>query len=372
MVDKLDTLALHAGSQKHAKAVATPVFHSSTYEMSEGVAYRDIRYARLGNSPNHEVLHARLAKLCSAEMALTCGSGMAAIYTALDELVPTGGRILVASTLYGGTSGLLARWQAAERVFIDTFDAAKGMVEGQSDYDVVYVETIANPTIQPAHLPKVAEIAAARGAKLVVDNTFGSPVMVQPTTLGADVVVHSATKYLNGHSDVTAGVIAGRADLLEPMRTRLAYNGAMLDPGAAYLLERGMKTLGVRYRRQAETAAWLVSQIRERSDVPKVYFPDLDDAPWLRSSGAMFSFELPEDVNPAAFFDALKYFTYAPSLGGVESLIIRPAFASHAGMSSAEREAMGISDGLVRVSCGLEDPNDLRDDLFEALAKGER
>lgn len=372
---KFDTALLHAGRQQFASEVVTPVFHSSTYEMKEGTPYEDIRYARLSNSPNHQVLQERLSRLMGVDSSIVTGSGMAAISLVMRGLLERSSKLVVASTIYGGTAGLLSMMEREAGLEIVTFDPSRPSDWAKLDTDgagVIYAETVANPTMTVADLDSMADFARERGLVSVVDNTFGSPVAIRPAEYGIDVVVHSATKYLNGHSDVTAGVVGGAESMIAPLRKRLAYMGAMLDPGAAYLFERGLKTLSVRVVRQSESALYLVEKLEERPEVSSVHHPYRGQTAelgrrLLEVGGGMFSFELEASVNPQRFFEALEYFSYAPSLGGVESLIVRPSKASHAGMSAAERKRMGIGDRLVRVSTGLEDATDLLDDLTQAL-----
>ncbi|MBW1646686.1 MAG: aminotransferase class I/II-fold pyridoxal phosphate-dependent enzyme [Deltaproteobacteria bacterium] len=378
----LDTLLVHAGEPRPPMggAVILPVFQSATF------AYPDpcttdaaLRYIRLNNTPNHEVLHAKLAALEKAEAALVTASGMAAIAAVLLTVLGTGDRMMVQEGLYGGTHGLVH--QDLKRLGIEADvvcndDPADWRRRLRPTTRAFYVETITNPTMRVADLEAVAAFSREHGLVSIIDNTFASPVNFRPVEHGFDLSLHSATKYLNGHSDIVAGAVMGRADLVDRVRQRLDHLGAALDPHACFLLHRGLKTLGVRVRQQNRGAEAVARFLAAHPAVTRVNYPGLESHPdhhrarrLFEGYGGMLSFEIDGGVAAAeAFLSRLRLPVVAPSLGGVESLVTRPAATSHAGMSPAARRAMGVSESLVRLSVGIEAPRDLIADLDQALA----
>lgn len=377
----LDTRLVHEGEPRPRieGAVVMPVFQSSTYEYGGQGRYDDVRYLRLNNSPNHEALHRKLAALEGAQAALVTASGMAAIATSLLALLRPGDHLLAQRTLYGGTHDLvtevLARF-GVEHTFIDAEDPSGWAHAVRPTTRAIYVEALTNPLLQVADLRAVARFGKERGLISLIDATFATPVLLRPATLGFDLVLHSATKYLNGHSDLVAGAIAGGAEHVETIRHTLNLLGGSLDPHACALLHRGLKTLGVRVRQQCATALAVARRLDEHPRVTRVFYPGLPSHPGherardLLDGGfsAMLSFELDGGVQSAErFMAALSLPVDAPSLGGPESLVTRPALTSHAGLDPEVRRGLGIGDGLVRMSVGLEDPRDLIDDLEQAL-----
>jgi cystathionine beta-lyase/cystathionine gamma-synthase len=378
---RLETALIHAG-ERHPRiegAVAMPVFQSSTFEFDGGGDYHDVRYIRLNNTPNHAVLHAKLAALESAEAALVTASGMAAISSTLLSLLSHGDHILAHRTLYGGTHDLLTKdlfRMGIEHTFVDADDPASWGKAIRPTTRAFYVETMTNPLLEVVDLPGVAAFCRERGLTSIVDNTCASPVNFRPVTHGFDLVVHSATKYLNGHSDIVAGVVAGKAALVQAAKHKVDHLGGSLDPHACFLLHRGLKTLALRVRHQGQTTLALARFLEGHAAVSRVHYPGLPShARHARARdlfagfGGLLSFELRGGLAAAERFIArLKIPANAPSLGGVESLVTRPATTSHAGMSAQERAALGIGDGLVRMSVGLEAPEDLIEDLDHALS----
>jgi cystathionine beta-lyase/cystathionine gamma-synthase len=389
------TRAVHAGERQAVprRAATVPVHHTAPFlfdsaadleQAFAGVvrdktpAERNTLYSRYGN-PSVRVVEEKLAALEGAGDAVAFASGMAAIAAVFDALLAPGDRLLVAADLYGGTLALLRRLEA-RRPSITVEWARLGDLTGRlADRErpaprLVYLETPTNPLLGVCDLAAVAREAAARGALLVVDNTFATPVLQNPLALGAQVVVHSATKYLAGHSDVTAGLVAASAELIGPVREVQMVQGACLDPHAAFLVARGMRTLALRIERQAVNAERLARFLSTHPRVKRVYYPGFDGTArrQMRSGGAMLSFDLavgPDGALAAArgFLDRLRVFQIIPSLGGVESGAILPALTSHRGLTAQERRAAGIGDGLVRLSVGIEDPADLERDLARAL-----
>jgi len=381
------TLAIHAGEPRHRVngPVATPIVQTSNFtfknaeEMKrwvEGRTKADI-YTRYGN-PTLRAAEAKLAALEGGEAALVTASGMAAISSTLLALVSAGDEVIATRALYGGAYRLM-------RDTLPRFGITVHFVEGDlagverlvtPRTRVLYTETPTNPTLGLVDLRKAVGLARRFGLTAVTDNTFATPVQQRPLTLGFDLVVHSATKYLGGHSDIIAGAVAGRRKLIDKVRHSVIYFGGSLDPGAGYLLLRGMKTLKVRVEQQAATALKVARYLDKHPAVARVHYPGLASHPGhrlarrqMKGFGAMLSFDLKRGL-PAArrFCDRVRVFLLAASLGGVESLAILPLYTSHYGMSAKELAAAGITPGTVRTSIGLEDANDLIADLRQALA----
>jgi cystathionine beta-lyase/cystathionine gamma-synthase len=387
--DRLDTQLVHAGEPlpRYGGAVTMPVFQSSTFEHGGQGRYDDVRYLRLSNTPNHAVLHDKLAAIEGGEAALVTSSGMAAISAALLTVLRPGDHLLAQRTLYGGTHDLLTntltRW-GVEHDFVDAADPQAWAAALRPTTKAFYVEALTNPLLEVADLPAVARFARDRGLVSMIDATFATPVLLRPIALGFDLVLHSATKYLNGHSDLVAGAVIGSAARVEDVRRTLNLLGGSLDPHACFLLHRGLKTLGVRMRQQCATALAVARALHEHPRVRRVYYPGLPSHPGherarelLRGGfGGMLSFELEADPAEGAdgavqaaerFMARVRLPVDAPSLGGPETLMTRPALTSHAGLHPEVRRGLGIGDGLVRLSVGLEDVGDLVTDLQQAL-----
>jgi cystathionine gamma-synthase/cystathionine gamma-lyase/cystathionine beta-lyase len=375
----LDTRALHDGepSPRVEGAVSLPIFQTATYTYDPS-DQDTVRYIRYNNSPNHEALHEKLASLEETEAALVTASGMAAISSALLGVLDAGDHLVSPRSLYGGTLDLFAdlfpRFDLGHTFLPDADDPSTWGEALTRDTTVLYAESITNPLLGVPDLPAMARFADDHDLIAVIDSTFASPVNVRPATVGFDVVLHSATKYLAGHSDLAAGVVAGPEGLLERITYTQKLLGGMLDPHACFLLHRSLKTLGVRVRQQNATALKVAEALAAHDAVEQVRYPGLPDHPdhgragrLLDGFGGMVSFELIPDAPVDAFFDALSLPVRAPSLGGVETLISQPVHTSHASMDPAEREALGITDRFVRLSVGLEDADDLIDDLTAAL-----
>jgi cystathionine beta-lyase/cystathionine gamma-synthase len=376
---EIQTKTLHAGSLRPRLrgAIVTPIFQSSTFEY-HGEVYHDVGYLRLSNSPNHKVLAARIAALEESEAALVTGSGMAAISCTLLSILSSGDHLLVQDCLYGGTTGLinhdLHRLGISTSV-IDPQAPDTWKAQLQKNTRVIYVETLSNPLVQLADLESVVAFARDNNLVSVIDNTFASPVNCRPITLGFDLVVESCTKYMSGHNDLIVGSVAGSAERVHEARLTLNHLGGSLDPHGCYLLERGLKTLGLRVGHQTRSATRIAARLVEHPAIDKVNYPGLSTHPQherakrlLDGFGGMMSFELKGGLEPAeAFLARLQFPAVAASLGGAESLIVRPAAAVHSALSPEERAASGISDGLIRFSVGLEGTDDLLSDLLAAL-----
>jgi cystathionine beta-lyase/cystathionine gamma-synthase len=376
----LETQLIHAGepSPRIEGAISIPIFQSSTYEYGGESAYHDIRYIRMNNTPNHHALHAKLAAIEHAEAALVMASGMAAVAATLLTILGSGDRLMAQDCLYGGTHDLLRDELPRMGIATDFFDCAnpngwREILTPQTK--AIYVETISNPLMEVGDLVAVARFAREHGLISIIDNTFASPVNFRPADIGFDLSLHSCTKYLNGHSDIVAGAVIGRAELVGQINRTLGHLGASLDPHACFLLHRGLKTLAVRVRYQNESALKIARYLQQQPQVARVNYPGLESSPsHLRAAelfegcGGCLSFELKGGTETAeAFISRLKIPACAPSLGGVESLITRPATTSHSGMPREERRRRGISDGLIRLAVGLETANDLIEDCASAL-----
>jgi cystathionine beta-lyase/cystathionine gamma-synthase len=379
---RLDTQAVRAGTPhpRIAGAVVMPVFQSAMFEYAGETGYHDLKYIRLNNTPTHEALHAKLAALEGGEAALATASGMAAISATLLTLLAPGDRLLAEACLYGGTHDFVRCELAELGIATDVIDAnAPASWERylQPTTRAVYVESLTNPLLQMADLEAVARFARAHGLVSIIDSTFTTPVNFRPLEHGFDLVLHSATKYLNGHSDIVAGAVVGSADLVQRITRRLNHLGGSLDPHACFLLDRGLKTLVVRVRRQNESALEVARALDGHAAVARVNYPGLERHPQHARAralfggfGGMLSFELHGGAPAAERFMSLTTVPIvAPSLGGVETLLTRPVLTSHAGMSAADREKAGISDGLIRMSVGLEAPDEIVEDLLQALER---
>lgn len=376
---KLQTKAIHSGERVIERSVTQPIFQSSTYVFEGEEQYVDVKYGRLNNTPNDRLLTEKIAALENAEAAVVTASGMAAVTGTLLAMIEPGGHLISQETLYGGTYYFLRDhfpvWQREKTLFSlqETADLPRFF---KKNTQAVYVETTSNPLLEIPDFEKIVELAHSRGALAIIDNTFASPVNFNPLDWGFDLVIHSATKYLNGHSDVLAGAIAGKKELIEKIRMLLCHLGPALDPHAGFLLNRGIKTLGVRMAAHNENALQIARFLETQSWVKKVYYPGLESHPdhdrtqkYLRGFGGMVSFEFNGSVSELEkSFAKLELPKIAPSLGGVESLITRPSTTSHSGLSPEEKTKLGISDVLVRLSVGLEDPSDLIQDLLQAFS----
>lgn len=377
------TRAVRAGIESDTQhgAVVPPLHLSTNYSFTGLGGKRAYDYSRSGN-PTRDLLGNALAELEQGAGAVVTASGMAAVALAL-ELVPAGSTVLAAHDCYGGTWRLLDAWAKKGRFnvrFVDLTDShalAEGLAVNPS---LVWVETPSNPLLRITDIRHVAHAAHAVGALVVVDNTFLSPALQQPLTLGADVVVHSTTKYINGHSDVVGGAVVARdTAVAEQLKWWANCNGLTGAPFDSFLTLRGLRTLSVRLRQHQENAERIAAQLDRHAAVRKVYYPGLEHhaghalaARQQQGFGAMLSFELHGDVAQIeAFVDGLHYFSLAESLGGVESLIAHPASMTHAAMTSEARRAAGIADSLLRLSIGIEDGDDLLRDLDAALVRAQ-
>ena len=373
------TKAIHAGriDPRLEGAITTPIFQSSTYEY-HGEDYHDVGYMRLSNSPNHLVLADRIAVMEGTESALATGSGMASISAILFTVLASGDHLLVQDCLYGGTNTLLHKHFPRLNIShtpVDPQDPGSWAALVRPNTKAVYVETLTNPLIQLADLEAVSAFAKERGLVSIIDNTFASPVNFRPAEVGFDLILESATKYMNGHTDIIAGVVAGSEEMVWEIKLTLDHLGGVLDTHTCYLLERGLKTLPLRIAAHNASALRIAEFLEAHPRVARVNYPGLRShaqheraARLFGGFGGMLSFELEGGVDDAkAFLAKLTIPAHAASLGGAESLIVRPAAATHGGVSPEERARSGIGDTLIRFSVGLEDVEDLIEDLEQAL-----
>jgi cystathionine beta-lyase/cystathionine gamma-synthase len=373
------TRAIHAGQEPDPATGATvpPIYATSTFTQAGPGRHKGYEYSRSGN-PTRFALETCLASLEGAERALAFASGLAASTAVLSTLKP-GDEVVAAADLYGGTFRLLERvfrpWGLVPRYTEDA--TAAGFAAIMTDATrLVWIETPTNPLLQIVDIAAVAALAHGRGAALVVDNTFASPYLQRPLELGADIVVHSTTKYLGGHSDVIGGAAMGRRTDLEPIAFYQNAAGGVPGPFDCWLVLRGVKTLAVRMERHCANARALASWLATHPKIERVYYPGLPDHPnheiaahQMRDFGGMISLRLKGGREAALqMLSRTRLFSLAESLGGVESLIGHPATMTHASIPAEIRQARGIDDGLVRLSVGIEDVADLRADLAAALA----
>lgn len=376
----IETKLIHAGEPEPliCGAVSMPIFQSSTFEYTGEATYHDLKYIRLNNTPNHIALHQKLAALENAEAALVTASGMAVITTTLLAVLSSGGHLLAQECLYGGTHDFITKDFAGLGIsfdFIDGDDPASWKRKLRPNTKAVFVETMTNPLLQVADLTGVVEFAKEHGLVSIIDNTFASPINFRPSEWGFDLSLHSCTKYLNGHSDIVAGAVIGKTDLIEKITHKLNILGGSLDPHACFLLHRGIKTLAVRMKYQNESALRIAEYLESHRAIVNVNYPGLKNH--LRHQRArelfdgfsgMLSFELKDGIDAAErFLQNTTLPIVAPSLGGIESLITRPATTSHSGLSPEDRRKLGISDSLIRVSVGIEATEDIVEDFDKAL-----
>jgi cystathionine beta-lyase/cystathionine gamma-synthase len=373
------TLGVHGGEpeRRPGAPVVPPVVQSATFlwgKPEDG----ELLYSRYGNNPNQALLARKMASLEGTEAAVVLASGMGATAMTLLALARSGDHIVASTLLYGATQSLLGEElprRGVDTTFVDPGDPSAWREALRPETRVMFLESPTNPTLRVIDPRPLARLAHERGVTLVMDATFASPVNIRPTALGVDVVIHSATKYLGGHSDLIAGVVAGAAQVVEEVTRVARLYGPAIDPHACWLLDRGVRTLEVRMRRHNESALSLARWLEEQPQVTRVIYPGLKSHPdheaartLLSGFGGMLSIVLRGGGGAAdRFTGALRLAMAAPSLGGVETLVSQPRYTSHAALSPAARAAQGIADGFVRISVGLENVEDLRADFAQAL-----
>ncbi|HEY6333435.1 MAG TPA: cystathionine gamma-synthase [Blastocatellia bacterium] len=377
---KFSSKAIHAGQEPDPTtgAVSVPIYQTSTYAQQGIGKHKGFEYARTQN-PTRSALEQNLAALEGGKACFAFSSGMAAI-NAVASLLDAGNHAVVSDNTYGGTFRLfdkVLRRFGLEFTYVDTRDPANVERAIRPSTRMAFIETPTNPVMSLTDISRVSEITRSRQVRLVVDNTFMSPYFQRPLELGADIVVHSTTKYLNGHSDSVGGAVILNDDGdIERLRFIQNAAGAILSPMDSWLVMRGTKTLAVRMRQHDENGRLVAKFLSEHPTVKKVYYPGLKSHPQynlacrqMSGFGGMLSFESGSLENAARIMETVRLCTPGESLGGVETLISHPATMTHASVPAAERTRLGITDGLVRISVGIEDADDILADLDHALSK---
>ena len=388
-IENIESLCVHSGVGEYEHgSVVPPIYQTSTFKFESSKHGADLFkgeakgyiYTRMGN-PTIEAMEKAVAELEGGYKALGCASGMAAINTALTALLKTGDHVVCSKSVYGPTNTLLANVfskYGVETTFVDT-DIIENMKSAvKKNTTVIYVESPGNPTLAVTDLKAAAEIAHENNALLVVDNTFMSPVLQRPIDFGADVVVHSMTKFLNGHADVVAGIIVVKdEETYKHFRKTLNQLGGVIDPFNSFLVHRGLKTLYIRMKQHCENAMKVAEYLEKHSAVEWIKYPGLKSFPGYelglkqhKDFGGMISFELKGGYEAGEkVMNSVKFCQLAVSLGGVETLVQHPASMTHASMGKEMRETAGITEGLVRLSVGIENADDIIHDLEQALSK---
>ncbi|PWJ13902.1 trans-sulfuration enzyme family protein [Ruminococcus flavefaciens] len=378
-----ETALIHGGISidERTGAVNIPIYQTSTYKQDGLGKMRGYEYSRTGN-PTREALEALIAELEGGYAGFAFGSGMAAL-TAVLSLLHSGDRVLISSNVYGGTFRLLSKvFDHFDITYTisDTTDIASFESDIAEDVKAVIIESPANPLMTVTDIRAVAEAAHRHGLLVIVDNTFMTPYLQKPLELGADIVVHSATKYLGGHSDVVSGLaVVNSKELAEKIAFIQNSTGGVLGPFDSFLLIRGIKTLAVRMDRHVYNAEKVADFLSKHDAVKNVYYPGLSDSQGYevnrrqaKNGGAMISFELKDNYDINTFFESLQLVSLAESLGGVESLVCHPSSMTHASIPADIRKKVGITDGLIRLSVGIEQIDDILEDVAQAIAKSER
>ena len=377
---RIETQLIHAGTPQPRiqGAVALPIFQSANFEYTGESRYDDLKYIRLNNTPNHIALHQVLSALENASAALVAASGMAIISTTLLTVLAAGDHVLAQECLYGGTHHLLTtdlpRFGIACS-FIDADAPDSWAAALRPNTKAIYVEAMTNPLLEVADLRAVVRFAREHNLVSIIDSTFASPINYRPIEAGFDLALHSATKYLNGHSDIVGGAVVGGSDAIERITHKMNHLGGSMDPHAAFLLYRGLKTLALRVRQQNHSALEIAKFLAGHPAVAQVNYAGLEShrrhqraRELFAGFGGVLSFELKGSTERAEqFMHRTQIPIVAPSLGGVETLLTRPAVTSHAGMSSESRHRLGISDHLIRMSVGIEATEELIEDFSQAL-----
>jgi cystathionine beta-lyase/cystathionine gamma-synthase len=380
-----ETKAVRGGTDLSKKngPLATPIFQTSTFEVTDNdqqlrATPTDMFYTRYGN-PTNTVAERAIAELEGVERALLFASGMNAITTSILALLQSGDHIVAQRDIYGGATKFLGQWLpklSIETTFVDTTEYDQHERAICPNTKLLYIESPTNPLVRIVDLRKIAAIARRHNLITMIDSTFASPINCRPADFGIDLIMHSGTKYFGGHSDLIAGAVAGRADLIEKIHATRTTLGGCMDPHAAWLLLRGIKTLAVRVQRQNDNALRIAQFLSQHPNVRRVHYPFVEGHPQralameqMRGGGGIVSFEVEgtgEDARKLS--EALSLFTLAPSLGGVDSLVCIPVLTSHAMIPAEHREKMGVTEQLIRLSVGIEHADDLIADLEQALA----
>lgn len=379
-----ETAAVHGAADLEKKngPVAAPIYQTSTFEVTDNeeqqrVTTTDRYYTRWGN-PTITVAEETVAALEGVEAARVFASGMGAITSTILALLKAGDHIVAQRDIYGGVTKFFSQWlpkMGIETTFVDTSDYEQHARAIRPNTKMLYLESPTNPALRVVDLKKAAGLAKQRGLLSMVDSTFGTPINQHPAEYGIDLVMHSGTKYLSGHADLTCGVVCGRQELMDQLWETRTTLGNCMDPHAAWLLIRGLKTLAVRVARQNENGMRVAEFLQQHAKVRRVHYPFLKSHPQyavareqMSGGGGMVTFEVEgtgEDARRVS--EAMRLFTLATSLGGVESLVSIPVLTSHAMISAEQREKMGVTEQMVRLSVGIESADDLIEDLERAL-----
>jgi cystathionine gamma-synthase len=379
-----ETAAVHgaAGMEKKNGPVSTPIYQTSTFEVTDNdeqqrVTATDRYYTRWGN-PTITVAEQTIAELEGTEAARTFASGMGAITTTILALLKTGDHIVAQRDVYGGVAKFLSEWlprMGIETTLVETTDYDQHARAIRPNSKLLYLESPTNPSLCVVDMKKAATLARQHGLISMIDSTFGTPINQRPAEYGIDLVMHSGTKYLGGHADLTCGVVAGRSELIAQINDARTTLGNCMDPHAAWLLIRGLKTLAVRVARQNENALRVAEFLSQHGKIRRVHYPFLKSHPQyaiareqMAGGGGMVTFEVDGSGDDARrVSEAMQLFTLATSLGGVESLVSIPVLTSHAMISAEARQKMGVTEQMVRLSVGIENADDLIEDLERAL-----
>ncbi|MUP46155.1 PLP-dependent transferase [Gramella sp. BOM4] len=374
----INTICTHTGEleDKEYQGAVSPLYMSTSYVFEEVEVKR---YPRYFNTPNQVALAKKMAALEHGEDALIFGSGMSAISNTLMAFLHSGDHVVFQDALYGGTTNLVTEefhkfgieYSFAKDSAVDSLEA-----EIKENTKLIYIESPSNPLMKLTDMEGVAKLAKKHGLVSMIDNTFASPVNQNPLDFGIDIVIHSATKYMGGHSDILAGTVISSSEYIDRVRQLAKNLGGNLSDYTVWLLERSLKTMGIRVKAQNENALELAKYLAAHDSISKVYYPGLKDHPeyelakrQMKAFGGMMSFELKDTINASAFMKELNLIKPSMSLAGVESTILLPSKTSHGLLSPEEREKQGIKDGLLRFSVGIEDFEDLKEDLTQALEK---
>ena len=380
-----ETEAVRGGSSLHKKnaPVTTPIYQTSTFEVTDNeeqlrVTPTDRFYTRYGN-PTNTVAENAIAELEGTDAALLFSSGMAAITTSILALVKAGDHIIAQRDIYGGVTKFLSQWLpklGVETTFVDTNDIAQHERAIRQNTKIVHIESPTNPMVRIVDLEKIAAFARKHNLISTIDATFSTPINCRPAEWGIDLVMHSGTKYFGGHADLICGIATGRRDLIDEIHHLRTTLGCCMDPHAAFLLLRGIKTLAVRVERQNQSALHIAEFLSRHAKVARVHYPMLKGHPdyelakkQMAGAGGVLSFEVEGNgADACRVSEALNLFTLAPSLGGVESLVSIPVLTSHAMIDAEQRKKMGVTEQMIRLSVGIENLDDLIADLEKGLA----
>jgi len=374
----INTICTHVGEIKDEQfgGAVSPIYPSTSYEYIDAEISR---YPRYSNTPNQEYLCKKIAALEETESAMILGSGMAAISTTLLSLLDSGDHILFQNDIYGGTRNLAeAQFDryGIEYSFTDSLEVSDFEKKIRDNTKVIYIESPSNPILKIVDIRAIAKLAKSKGLISVIDNTFATPVIQKPSTMGIDIILHSATKYFGGHSDICAGAVATTEDLKETIWSLSKNLGGSLSDYTVWLLERSMKTLSIRVKAQQENAMKLSKYLYDHDLTKTVYYPGLPThnnhdlaKRQMDGFGAMMSFEFDESIHVNTFLKALELIKPSMSLAGVESTMLVPAETSHYLLKEEDRIAQGITNNLIRFSVGIEDTEDVIEDIEQAIVK---